>query len=114
MAQVTHFPPIPESLPFPPVSIYTEREKTGPKNSRNGRKRDKTGHRPKHAERAYMELNLSTKVTASARGFAPPMRDLAGWDASAAFASTAACGAGTNGPARVGLKPGRRWLSVVR
>lgn len=58
MAQVTHFPPIPESLPFPPVSIYTEREKTGPRNSRNGRKRDKKGHRPKHTEGAYMGLKL--------------------------------------------------------
>ncbi len=41
MAQVTHFPPIPESVPFPPVSIYTEREETGPRNSRNGTKREK-------------------------------------------------------------------------
>lgn len=44
MAQkVTNLLSILESVPFPPVSIYTGREKTGPGNSRNGTKRDKTG-----------------------------------------------------------------------
>ena len=75
MAQVTHIPPIPESLPFPPVSIYTEREKTGPKNSRNGRKRDKTGHRPKHTERACMALTSRTKGNAGGREIAALVRE---------------------------------------
>jgi len=63
MAKVTHLPPIPESVPFPPVSIYTEREKTGPRNSRNGTKREK-----RDAERIALRGGHGTEIESEGKG----------------------------------------------